>query len=331
MRGRDHAHVDGRRLRGAEPPHLAALQRAEELDLERGGHLGDLVQEQRAAVGLFEQAELARGGAGEGPAHVAEELGLEQRLGHGPAVDGHERARRPRARVVDGLGDDLLAGAGFALDEERGVGRRDPLHEVEHRVHGRRMRDQAGQAVALPELRAQVLVLAAKRARRQRVVDAVIELVRLLALLEVVEGAEADRFLGRLPLRVRGEQDHLGRSRVVLRGAEHVQAVSVRHPQIGDDQVEHFLGQVLRRGGDAVGLDDVVPPPAQQQGQRAARRRLVVHDQQASHAQAASSGNSSVTRVPRPGSDSISMRPPWAATMRSAIVRPSPLPLGLPE
>jgi transposase len=48
-------------------------------------------------------------------------------------------------------------------------------------------------------------------------------------------------------------------------------------------------------------------------------------------AQAVSSGNSSVTRVPRPGSESISMRPPWAATMRSAMLRPRPLPSGLPE
>ena len=44
----------------AEPADLAALERAEELDLERGRHLADLVQEQGAAVGLLEEAELAR-------------------------------------------------------------------------------------------------------------------------------------------------------------------------------------------------------------------------------------------------------------------------------
>ena len=97
MGGRDHAHVDGRGLRRAEPPDLAALQRAQELHLERGRHLGDLVQEQRAAVGLLEQAELADGGAGERAPHVAEELRLEQRLGHRAAVDGHEAGARARA------------------------------------------------------------------------------------------------------------------------------------------------------------------------------------------------------------------------------------------
>ena len=62
---------------GAQPPNLTALERAEELHLKRGGHLGDLVEEQRAAIGLLEKPELAAGGAGEGTPHVAEELGFE--------------------------------------------------------------------------------------------------------------------------------------------------------------------------------------------------------------------------------------------------------------
>src|SRR5437899_3467932 len=41
---RDHAHVDGRGLRRAEPPDLAALERAEELDLKNRRHLRDLVE-----------------------------------------------------------------------------------------------------------------------------------------------------------------------------------------------------------------------------------------------------------------------------------------------
>ena len=158
-----------------------------------------------------------------------------------------------------------------------------------------------------------------------------VELVRLLALLEVVEGAEADRLLGRLPLGVGGEEDHLGRGGVSLGRPQHVEPVAVRHSQIRDDEVEHFLGEELRGRGDAVGFEHAVASLAQQQGQRAPRRKLVVDDQEVGHRQAASSGNSNVTRVPRPGSESISIRPPCATTMRSAMVRPSPLPFGLPE
>ena len=75
--GGQHAHVGGESLRRPQPSELAALQHAQELDLERGRHLADLVQEQGAAMGFFEQAELAGDGPGEGAAHVAEQLGLQ--------------------------------------------------------------------------------------------------------------------------------------------------------------------------------------------------------------------------------------------------------------
>ncbi len=320
-----------RGLGRAEPPHLAALEGAEELDLERAGHLRDLVQEQGAAVGLLEEAELVHGGAGEGAPHVAEELGLEQGLRHRAAVHGHERARRARAGVVHGLGDDLLARAGLALDQERGVGGGDALDEVQHRVHGGRLRDEPGEPIALAELGAQVLVLPAQGPAGQRLVDTVIELVWLLAFLEVVQRPEADGLLGGFPLGVGGEQDHFGRRGMGLGRPQHVQAVAVRHAEIGDDEVEDFLREALGRGGDAVGLQDAMAALAEEQRQGGSRRGLVVHDQEVCHGQAASSGNSMVTRVPSPGSESIWIRPPCAETMRSAMVRPSPVPLGLPE
>ena len=202
--------------------------------------------------------------------------------------------------------------------------------ELQHVLHGRRLGDQAGEAKALAQLRPEVLVLAAEGPAGQGLVDAAIELVRLLTLLEVVERPEPDRLLGGFPLRVGGEQDHLGGGRMRLGGAEHVETVAVRHAQVGDDEVEDLLRQTLGRRGDAVGFQHAVAALAEQQSQGASRRGLVVDDQQVRHAHTAARGNRSVTRVPRPGSESISIRPPWAATMRSAMVRPSPLPLGLP-
>src|SRR5256885_5468820 len=55
------------------------------------------------------------------------------------------------------------------------------------------------------------------------------QLVRLLAFLEVVERAEPDRLLGRLPSGVRGEQDDLGLGGVGLDRAEHVEPRSEEH------------------------------------------------------------------------------------------------------
>ena len=63
-------------------------------------------------------------GAGEGALLVAEQLALEQRLGQGGAVDRDERLAPPGREVVDRLGDQLLAGARFALDQHRARDRR---------------------------------------------------------------------------------------------------------------------------------------------------------------------------------------------------------------
>ena len=89
----DDAHVDRLLVAAAEAAERALLQHAQQLDLRRRRHLGDLVEEQRAAVGELEAALPPLGGAGERALLVAEDLALEQRLGNRRAVDGDERER----------------------------------------------------------------------------------------------------------------------------------------------------------------------------------------------------------------------------------------------
>ena len=60
-----------------------------------------------------------RDGAGERAAHVAEQLGFEQRFGNGAAVDGDERLRGGAGLLMNGARDHLLAGAGLAVDQDR--------------------------------------------------------------------------------------------------------------------------------------------------------------------------------------------------------------------
>jgi hypothetical protein len=58
----------------------ALLQHAQELDLHRRRHLGDLVEEDGAAVGQLEQPGLAATAPVKAP-RVAEQLGVEQASG----------------------------------------------------------------------------------------------------------------------------------------------------------------------------------------------------------------------------------------------------------
>src|SRR5213593_4440625 len=107
----DDARVDTDRLRHADRLDFAVLQHAQDLGLRARAHVSDLVQEDCAAVGLHELADLTRGGAGECPFFVPEQLRLDQILGDGGAVDFDERLLGARALAVDLPGDELLAGA----------------------------------------------------------------------------------------------------------------------------------------------------------------------------------------------------------------------------
>ena len=60
MRRRDDAHVDRPLLVRADGADGSALENVEQLRLERRRHLADLVEEERAAAGLFEQARWIR-------------------------------------------------------------------------------------------------------------------------------------------------------------------------------------------------------------------------------------------------------------------------------
>src|SRR6202030_1249054 len=82
----DHADVDLDGLGRPDAPDLALLQHAEELHLHLGADLADLVEEQRAALGLLEEAALLRARTGEAASLVAEELTLEDGLGERAAV-----------------------------------------------------------------------------------------------------------------------------------------------------------------------------------------------------------------------------------------------------
>ena len=76
----DHAHIDRALIAGADPAHQALLEHAVELYLHRQREVGDLVEEDGAAVGLLEQTAAVAGRPGEAALEVTKELALEQRL-----------------------------------------------------------------------------------------------------------------------------------------------------------------------------------------------------------------------------------------------------------
>jgi hypothetical protein len=122
-RCRDHPGVDRLAPRAAQPAKRLFLDHLEELTLQALRQERHLVQEDGAAVGELEQARLGLAGVGEGPALLAEELRLEQCFGNRRAVEVDEGPVPSGAGPVHRAGEEALAGAGLALDQD---GRQSP-------------------------------------------------------------------------------------------------------------------------------------------------------------------------------------------------------------
>ena len=142
-RGKD-PHVDPLPRRRAYPADLGLLERAEELRLQGEIEIANLVEKERAAVGLFEEP-FSRGiRPCERPPLVAEELRLDERRGDRGAIEDDEGAAAPRTGFVERLGDRLFPGPGLPFDEHRDVARGEAREE---RIQAAHLRARANHAM----------------------------------------------------------------------------------------------------------------------------------------------------------------------------------------
>src|ERR1700730_5660287 len=96
---------------------LLFLQDAQQFGLQRRRNITYLVQEKSTFVGQLETANPLRYGSGERSFLVAKELAFQQIQWNGSTIQSYERTSAPRADVVDRVCDELLASAGFTLDQ----------------------------------------------------------------------------------------------------------------------------------------------------------------------------------------------------------------------
>ena len=121
---------------GADTLDLAGLEEPQQHDLHPHAHLADFVEQHRPSVGELEQPALVAMGVGEAAARVAEELRLEQRLGHARAVDRDHRAPRARAALMNHVREHFLPDAALTGDENFRVGGSRVLRLLEDFQHG---------------------------------------------------------------------------------------------------------------------------------------------------------------------------------------------------
>src|SRR5262249_8894978 len=95
----------------------------------------DFVEQHRAGVRHLEQAAPIAMRVGETAAHVAEEFRFEEALRDAGAVDRQHRLARAMAALVDQSGEQFLADAALAADQNLRFTRRDVLRLLDEVSH----------------------------------------------------------------------------------------------------------------------------------------------------------------------------------------------------
>ena len=238
----DDAHVDLDRDAAADRRVLALLEHAQQLRLRLHRHVADLVEEERAAVGLLEPAGAAGHRAGEGALLVAEELGLDQLARDRRQLTATNGPERRAPVVVQRAGHELLAGAGLARDHDREVGRHQPGERPVDLLHRGRAADERDLLV----LGGAVHVRGAARPR-QRPPDDRDQLLEVERLRQVFVGAAlggADR--GHESV-LRAHDDDRQLRPHPLDARQEVEGVLVRHHDVGDDEIALALARPSAR------------------------------------------------------------------------------------
>ena len=107
------------------------LKHAQDLGLRARTHVSHFVQEERAAVGLFEPTDTLLVGARERASLVSEQLGLEEVLLERGAVDLDERLARPQRILVERARNQFLARSRFTPNQDRRAAACHFLHDAE--------------------------------------------------------------------------------------------------------------------------------------------------------------------------------------------------------
>ena len=156
---------------------------------------------------LLELADAAAVGAGEGALLVAEQLALQQVLRDGRAVEGQERRLGSGAVLVDGAGDQFLAGAALAGDQHRHVLGGDAADGLVDLAHGRAGADDGAVHVRVRRGLGDHGRLAHPPGHFQRLADHPPQLVQVERLEQVVVGALLHRLDGRVRRLGQGDED----------------------------------------------------------------------------------------------------------------------------
>ena len=246
--GADQAEIGLARLRAADAHIAVVLQHAQQAALQLGAHVGDLVEEEVAAMRLLEIAGAGLAGPGEGPLLVAEEQAFQQALRQSAAIDLEKRLVGTGAERMDQPGSELLAGAALALQQHGGVEAGDLADLAEHALHRGGLADEGIRLGRQPRL--QPVDLAIGPVQFERLADDGLQRLQILeGLGQIIEQPFPHRRHGIAHLGEAGHEnaDQVGPERAEL--AQQVDAVGVGQALVHQHQIEILAGKQSARLG----------------------------------------------------------------------------------
>jgi len=238
------ARID-RRLRAVDHPQQPGL------GVQR--HVADLVQEQGAAIGLDQLAQVA--------VAAAEQFGLDPLARHGGQVDDGEAAVLARAEVVQGAGDQFLACAGFAQDQHGQIRAHQPRDGAIDLLHRRRTANQR-QTLIAHRARLGLGGLGVGRPA-QRPFGGRGHVVEIEGFGHIFEGADLGGVDGGEQRVLGAHDDHRQLGPLLADAGQHVENILVRHHHVGDHQVPLAFRNPFQQGGGVAGGADLIAQPAE--------------------------------------------------------------------
>src|SRR5262245_46069500 len=238
----NHSHVGGDGVAPADAFKLLILKQAKHLRLRRGRHVADLVEENRAAVGLLEVPDPLPVSAGKRALLVAEQLAFQKRIGDRSAVDRHEWLVRTLAVLIERPRDKLLPRSALAKNQHGYILNRHATNRLVHLLHHRRTPDNlVGRALEwlFIEDRGHVL----HPPQFERTPDHFAQMMQINRFQHVLERAAFHRLDGCFGRGERGHNNDRQPRIAFLDPVEQLQAGHIRQPHVDD----HHIRVRLRR------------------------------------------------------------------------------------
>ena len=276
VRGGDDADIHAHGLIGAHWFEALLFENTQHFGLRAHAHVADFIEEQRAAVGFFELADLVLAGARETAFDMAEEFGLDQFFGDGGAIQFDEGAFAAEAGRVQCPGDEFFAGAAFAIDQDAAVGRCGDGDLLAHGLHGNAIADDL---ITVAQFAAEQLIFFLEAPLLDGVADQNDNFFKGKWLFEKVECAKFRGPHGGFDGAVTGDHDDCRGPGNGLQTAEGCQSIDARQPDIEKNDFKIPGGGPLERlFGRAHGLH-VIALIQKNRRERFTNAGLVIDDQ----------------------------------------------------